>query len=117
MEVTQIRACIQQVLSDLAGHSSEDKSSETQLVFDTTRDHYLYLRHDWDHMTRRYDVFVHIEINDGLVWVQRDRTDYGVVEALERLGVPKTQIVLGFQAPYKRKYSGFATGEKQAISS
>jgi XisI protein len=105
MEITQIQTHIKQVLTDLAGNTAP----ETQLVFDETRGHFLYLRCNWDQMTRQYDVYVHIDILDDLVWVQRDRTDYGVVDELVRLGIPKDKIVLGFQAPYKRKYSGFAT--------
>jgi hypothetical protein len=111
VEITHLRERIERVLTDLAGHSSQEPRKDTQLVFDRENDHYLYLRLDWDDMKRLYDVYVHIDIIDGLIWVQRDRTDYDVAGELVNLGVPKDQIVLAFHAPYKRKYTGFATGE------
>jgi hypothetical protein len=30
---------------------------------------------------------------------------------LVRFGIPKDKIVLGFQAPFKRKFTEFATGD------
>jgi hypothetical protein len=110
MEINAIQRCIETVLTELAGHGVDDKTRDTQLVFDTMNHHYLYMRYDWKDFTRRYDIYVHIEIRDGQIWVQRDNTDYGVVDELVRLGVPKSQIVLGFHPPYKRPYTGFAVG-------
>ena len=40
--------------------------------------------------------------------MQHDGTEEGVAALLAERGVPKSDIVLGFQAPYKRKYTGFA---------
>ena len=116
MEINQIREYIQAVLTDLAGHSVNDTTQETQLIFDTNGDNYMYLRHDWREFMRRYDVYVHIEIRNGFVWVQRDNTDYGVVDELEKRGIPKNKIVLGFHPPYKRPYTGYATGEPSSPS-
>jgi XisI protein len=44
---------------------------------------------------RHHCIVVHMDIRDGLVW----------------LGIPKNKIVLGWQSPFTRKYSGYATGE------
>ncbi|MGB3207023.1 MAG: element excision factor XisI family protein, partial [Crinalium sp.] len=41
---------------------------------------------------------------------QRDFTEVGVANELLAAGVPKQDIVLGFQAPYKRKFTEFAFG-------
>jgi hypothetical protein len=54
---------------------------------------------------------VQIDVKNNLVWLQEDNTDYGVAEALVNAGIPKESIVLGFHAPYKRPYTGFATGD------
>ena len=40
--------------------------------------------------------------------LQRDGTEYSVANELVDLGVPREDIVLGFQAPYKRPYTDFA---------
>jgi len=39
--------------------------------------------------------------------VQRDATEYGVANELVDLGVPREDIVLGFQAPFNRPYTDF----------
>ncbi|RMG69569.1 MAG: hypothetical protein D6722_10035 [Bacteroidetes bacterium] len=41
------------------------------------------------------------------IWVQRDATEYGVANELVDLGVPREDIVLGFQAPFNRPYTDF----------
>jgi hypothetical protein len=43
------------------------------------------------------------------VWLQHNMTDQKVAEDLVALGIPKDRIVLGFQPPYARKYTEFAT--------
>jgi hypothetical protein len=50
-----------------------------------------------------------MDIKDGKIWVQQDTTDVPIVQRLLDAGVPKSDIVLGFHAPYKRALAGFAT--------
>jgi XisI protein len=78
---------------------------------DTIRDHYQVVVVGWRGMKRTFGILVQIDLKDDLVWVQEDNTEYRVAEALVQSGISKDKIVLGFQAPYKRPYSGFATGE------
>lgn len=80
-----------------------------QLLFDKERDSYMLLRVGWQEEIRRIHFCVfHLDIRAGKIWVQRDVTDYDIVGELEARGVPKSDIVLSFQAPYKRPYSGYA---------
>lgn len=51
---------------------------------------------------------MHFDIKDGKVWVQYDGTDFDPVGELLDMGLRQDEIVLGFHAPYKRKYTGFA---------
>jgi hypothetical protein len=62
----------------------------------------------WQERTRIYDYIVHVDIKDGKIWIQRDGTEIGIANELVRAGVPKHDIVLGFKAPYKRPFTGFA---------
>ena len=48
------------------------------------------------------------EIINGKIWIQDDNTDYGVALDLERLGVPKSDIVLGFHPPEVRPHTEYA---------
>lgn len=47
-------------------------------------------------------------MNDGKIWIQQDFTEEGLANQLVELGVPKTDIVLGFRTPYVREFTGFA---------
>lgn len=64
----------------------------------------------WDEQKRVYGFVIHVDIKDGKVWIQRDRTEAGVANELVAAGVPKEDIVLAFQAPYVRQFTDFAVG-------
>lgn len=53
----------------------------------------------WERGQRVYCPVFHLDIKDGKIWVQEDATDFDLVGELERRGVPRTDIVLGFQEP------------------
>jgi hypothetical protein len=69
--------------------------------------------------TRRYDRFhgslLHVDIKNGQIWIQHDGTEGGIANELVEMGVPKTDIVLAFHAPYKRGYTGFGTGIESPV--
>lgn len=64
----------------------------------------------WEHSGKRrvHSALVHLDIIDGKIWVQRDGTEYGMAQELVDAGIPKSQIVLGFQPVEKRPYTDFA---------
>jgi hypothetical protein len=49
-----------------------------------------------------------IRIQDGKVWIEIDGTEDGIANHLLAAGVPKEDIVLGFQPPEMRKHTEFA---------
>jgi hypothetical protein len=60
-------------------------------------------------MTKRcYGVVLHIDIIDGKIWIQQDGTELGSANELVELGVPRQDIVLGFDTPNLRQYTDFA---------
>ena len=81
---------------------------EEQLILDTQRDHYQLLTIGWENGRRVYYPVFHVDIRGGKIWVQEDATDFDLVGELERRGVAKSDIVLAFQAPYKRPFTGYA---------
>lgn len=109
-KIDRYRDYVQEMLETIAGYKSIPAEIETELVIDRERDHYLLVNVGWKDQSRTYGSPIHIDIKDGKVWIQRDMTDYRIVEALLEKGVPKEDIVLAFHAPYKRPYTGFAVG-------
>jgi hypothetical protein len=89
---------------------------ERQLVLDPHRDHYLLMTVGWDVNTRVDSCILHLDIKDGQIWIQHDGTERGIANDLVARGIPKTDIVLAFHAPYKRPYTGFGVGRDQPES-
>lgn len=99
---------IQEILHSFV---AEEDDADMYLIFDTTRNHYQLLSVGWQNEIKRVmRIIAHIDIIEGKIWIQRDFTEPSVSDHLLELGVPNTDIVLGFQPPYKRKFTEFAVG-------
>jgi hypothetical protein len=84
--------------------------SEVQHISDTENDHYQLVHTGWFETERLYGCIMHLDIKDGKIWIQYDGTETGIADELAELGVPKEDIVLAYHPPYKRPYTGFASG-------
>ncbi len=111
-KVAQYRAYVKQILQHYGAYLPQSESIETQYVFDTEHDHYQVWQVGWDEeeYDRIYGCILHVDIKNGKIWVQHNGIEQGIADDFVDMGVPKNDIVLGFHAPYKRKYTGFAEG-------
>ena len=109
-KLIQYRQIVQQLLQGYAAIGNPDPEVETQIVFDTERDHYQLMNVGWKNRRRVYGCFLHIDIKDGKVWLQHNGTEYEVAEELAKLGIPKYDIVIGFHSPFKRQFTDYAVG-------
>jgi hypothetical protein len=109
MERVNYPDLVQSILERHSVHHSDD-DTEVELIFDTKRDRYQVIHLGWEEegMRRVYGCIIHIDLKDGKIWIQRDRTEIGVANELVEAGVPTSDIVLGFHSPYKRPYTEFA---------
>ena len=101
------RQAIQMILMDYVKVPISNGEIESQAVFDTQRDHYQVMNVGWDGHRRVHGGVLHLDIKDGKIWVQHNMTEMPIAQELMALGVTKEDIVLGFQAVYMRKYTGF----------
>lgn len=101
------RQCVQKLLTQYGSDSPTQDGVEVQLIFDTERDHYQILDIGWDGYNRIYNCFMHLDIKDGKIWIQRNMTEIQIAEELVEMGIPKEDIVLGLHPPYKRPYTGY----------
>ena len=106
-KVATYREFVQCLLSRYAEMFSCDDEVEGQLIFDPQRDHYQWMKVGWHGSRRVYRCVVHFDIKDGKIWLQQNMTDRDPAEALVELGVPREDIVLGLQPPYKRPYTDY----------
>jgi hypothetical protein len=90
--------------------SSHDGGVEEQIIFDTEHDHYLLIDLGWERKQYVYGAIVHIDIKDGKIWIQRNNTEINLADRLVEMGVQKEKIVIGFQSPFTRQFSGYAVG-------
>ncbi|WP_460200716.1 element excision factor XisI family protein [Scytonema sp. NUACC21] len=44
----------------------------------------------------------------GKIWIQYNGTEEALAERLVELGVPRSDIVLGFHSPFKRQFTSYA---------
>jgi hypothetical protein len=82
---------------------------DNQVITDYAHHHYQLVSMGWDGKLFSYSVLFHFDIKpDGKIWIQANATDIDVAVELERQGVPKSDIVIGFQPPQYRTYTGYA---------
>jgi hypothetical protein len=102
------RNIIQQLLEEYAQFGSGDEAVEIQLLADTVRDHYQLMHIGWQNERRIYGCILHLDIKDGKIWLQHNGTEDDIPAELVKLGVPKTDIVVGFHSPFKRQFTEYA---------
>jgi hypothetical protein len=102
------RTYIKQVLQQYGTYLPSSDEVETQYIFDTDHDHDQLCQVGWEQYQWIHGCILHLDIKNTKIWIQHNGTETGIADELVKLGVPKEDIVLGFQAPYKRKYTGFA---------
>ena len=102
------RQIIEKVFNEYAELPYAHGDIRREIIIDREKECYLLMVVGWDGAKRVHGCLVHINIIDGKLWIQRDGTEHGIAEDLEREGVPKAHIVLAFHAPDLRQYTGYA---------
>ncbi|NOT63086.1 MAG: XisI protein [Acidobacteria bacterium] len=107
-QLNQYRAIIEQTLTDIANYIPQDNEAPHKTLFDRNADSYGVIEVGWDDYHRVHQFIIHVELINGKVWVQADNTDLNVTRELERAGIPKSAIVLGFHSPSVRPFTEYA---------
>ena len=111
-KIAHYRAIVQQLMTEYANYGSgspSDRTVEQELIWDEKNDRYLLLTLGWKNNNHRiYNCFIHLEIRDGKVWIQRNMTDVDLAEELVAQGIAKQDIVLGLHSPFKRQFTDYA---------
>ena len=113
-KLDRYRQQIKQVLGQYAQIKPAYGDTQMQTVFDNEGDHYQLMLVGWDGSKRDFGIIIHIDLKRGKIWIQHDGTERGVANDLVEMGIPKEDIVLGYQTPFMRKYSGFGLGDEAA---
>ncbi|MEO1508290.1 MAG: XisI protein [Cyanobacteria bacterium J06633_23] len=107
-KLAKYRNAIKQILTDHAGTSPSTDTVQNQLIFDDERGHYQLIYVGWQDKKRVFGPVLHFDIQDDKIWVQYNGTEDAVAQRLVALGVPASDIVLGFHDEFKRQFTPYA---------
>jgi XisI protein len=106
-KLEQYREYVQQLMTRYASGDKAQDGVEVELVMDTVRDHYQWMNVGWVELKRIYDCYIHIDIIDEKIWLQKNETEEDPAADWVEMGVSREDIVLGLHAPYKRPYTDY----------
>ena len=83
---------------------------QEQVIIDTQHHYIQWLTIGWDEKEEyKNDINAYFVIKaDGKIWLMENNTDIRIAEELVKLGVPRHDIVLGFQPPSVRALTEYA---------
>ncbi|MBK9013107.1 MAG: XisI protein [Saprospiraceae bacterium] len=84
--------------------------AEIQVVADRENHHYQLVTIGWNGDEFVHHCPLHFDIKNDKIWLQVNWTDADPVGELERMGVPKSDIVLGWIPTEEREFTDFAVG-------
>lgn len=95
---------VREIIEEIAIMTPSDEETETQVLIDDERGHYVLFSIGWHEITREYVPFVHLDVRQtGKVWIQQDSTTLKIALWLIEKGIPKEDIVLAFHAKERRE--------------
>jgi len=110
-KLIKYRSIVQQTLLEYGKRKPAHEDIEVETILNTERDHYQIFYVGWDKQTRVHHCSIHIDLKGGKVWLQSNATEDNIAEDLVIAGVPKEDIVWGFQPSFMRKYTDYTVEE------
>jgi hypothetical protein len=84
---------------------------EFQVIIDAQNNHLQLVETGWYENRFIHFMLYHFQIkNDGKIWLWANETDNPVAEELVKMGIPASDIVIGFHSASVRKFTEFAVG-------
>jgi hypothetical protein len=106
-QLARYREIVSRLVEEYAGCKPACGDIRTEAVVDRERDHYEVMQVGWNAGRRVHGSIIHIDIRDGKVWIEHNGTDARLGEELVAAGLPRNDIVLGFQPAELRPLTGF----------
>ena len=89
--------------------SSNTPGMEDQVLLDFENNHFQLVTVGWNEGKYIYLPLFHFDLKpDGKIWLMANNTDVRIAEELVKKGIPRTDIVLGFQPQSVRAYTDYA---------
>ncbi len=82
---------------------------ENVVIADTQKNHYQLMTIGWEESRYLHSLSFHLAIAaDAKIWILANWTDIDIAIVLVKLGVPKSDIVIGFYPEYARDETEYA---------
>ncbi|MEH2322379.1 MAG: XisI protein [Nostoc sp.] len=107
-KIKHYRQLIKKILTEHAQIINNTDTVNSQLIIDSENDHYQLAYVGWQGDKRVFGPVRHFDIQNGKIWIQYNGTEESVAERLVELGVPPSDIVIGFHSPFKRQFTSYA---------
>lgn len=108
-KLKKYRQYVQNFLLEYAKNRVSDGDIEVQTIFDEKHDHYQIVYLGWKKQRWIHSCPLHIDIKQNKIWIQWNGTEIDVAEEFVNIGVPKSDIVIGFHPPNLRQFTDYAT--------
>ena len=106
--IVHYRTVVQRILQEYASYYPAEEGMRVEVVFDENADHYEVLLVGWQGWNRIHQIFLHVDIRGGKVWLEHDGTEEGIAPEMVASGIPQEHIVLAFLHPFERQMMPFA---------
>jgi hypothetical protein len=106
-KIKQYQQIIASTLKEYA--TSNVPGMEDEVLLDFENNHFQLVTVGWNEGKYLFLPLFHLDIKpDGKIWLMVNNTDVRIAEVLVTKGVPRMDIVLGFQPQAIREYSDYA---------
>lgn len=93
------------------GNSLMEGMVDDLIITDHISGNYILMSAGWWNRKRFHDIVFHARIKDGKIWIEWDGTDPSITEELLRRGIPREDIILGWNLPTERAMVEHAAGD------
>lgn len=110
-KIENYQQIVMSILEEYASYPAVDtQNTDNQVIADFKRNHFQLVRIGWDEDEDFiYNLLFHFDIkSDSKIWIQANWTDTDIASELVKRGVERSDIVIGFQPPSHRPYTGYA---------
>lgn len=101
---------VRNLIADYAQYKPAVGEVRAEVVADDAIGHYALVQTGWLGPRRIDGMVLHIDVRDGMVWIEHNGTEDPIGTMLVEAGIPRERIVLGFKHPEVRPHTGFAVG-------
>lgn len=107
-KITKYQTIIATTLKKYA--TSNVPGMEDQVILDFENNHFQLITIGWNDGKYIFLPLIHFDIKpDGKIWLMANNTDVRIAEELVEKGIPRNEIVIGFQPAALRSISDYAS--------